>query len=1027
MHRPAISIRLLLVAYISASFTATIATGSPTILNVSSFSFGSGNLAVGDIINGPGVASLTTIVTCMTCTGSGGTGTYAVTPSQTISPGETMTTPFTSTTSCPTTCVPVYGSGIQNLTINANGIANYGLQMIGLQEGVSRNVTCENALISCVDLEVVNKQFGQSLNNSIDGLTIDESFLNSGFNTATTGIPTNAGICYTSNDTSSSGGMTPSTFNVLYANNVRNTDVRNIYCTTLDGTGIRMGMANGENFTSGRINNSGGIIHATGTTGISSTTITFTTSTMPRKIAVGMPVSDYASAGGAGVLPTVSFTGFVLGTTMTTSSVSGTLTTNQSVTGTGVSGNTTIISQLSGTAGGAGTYEVSQDQTVGGSGEAMTAVPTIISISPTGTSPTITISNAATASGSDLLTIGIDCTILDNCYAAEFQDTPVESQSGGDDPAQHEMFFNVEGGPGTVRCWNRYLPPVDFTHPNAGIVANDLWIESTADAGANGFQTDAGCNINIWKDKGNFTGIVGVPGVFSAGPAMGNSDMVVEQMKNQYFAGTCSGAPLACTSTPLDVPAIVAQHDTVSPSIALVDANGPQSNIDINPMSSDVNVTPGAGLPTNSYATQVTGIQANTISPPPWTGTVEYAVHSTIPFSKHGNVTVTGVNGYAYDGIANSTASCSGNLTGSATIIDATHFYIAGTNYATACSGGPLTSYSSGGITYTGPMIVQPIGGLSNNAGSFLYTVGDSDMWNKSTYCTTNGNANTSANVDNAQVIHIGASPGGTSVTLGGTTWSTGVLGGFIACPPLNTPSNLISSQAVAGTSFGITISKVSVSPSAYGSNGEVELTFQNPGDATLLTNKSFVTVSTNTNANPDSVGIFPYIPIDNQHGVLGGSYWLSTVPHAPTLHVTWTDPAICTVGLSCVLGIIKGASFNSTSDQAITIDAFTVGDPHYIAAAKYMLTEIDVMNCSTALSTAAGGFYTATSKGGTIIGTTTTGYGNCTSATTRQRLTGLTDMDTQTRTESTLYLSLTTSQGTSATGDVYLIGTPLN
>lgn len=84
-------------------------------------------------------------------------------------------------------------------------------------------------------------------------------------------------------------------------------------------------------------------------------------------------------------------------------------------------------------------------------------------------------------------------------------------------------------------------------------------------------------------------------------------------------------------------------------------------------------------------------------------------------------------------------------------------------------------------------------------------------------------------------------------------------------------------------------------------------------------------------------------------------------------------------------------------------------------------------MNCSTALSTAAGGFYTAASKGGTIIGATTTGYGNCTSATTRQRLTGLTDMDTQTRTEATLYLSLTTAQGAAATGDVYLIGTPLN
>lgn len=127
-----------------------------------------------------------------------------------------------------------------------------------------------------------------------------------------------------------------------------------------------------------------------------------------------------------------------------------------------------------------------------------------------------------------------------------------------------------------------------------------------------------------------------------------------------------------------------------------------------------------------------------------------------------------------------------------------------------------------------------------------------------------------------------------------------------------------------------------------------------------------------------------------------------------------------CAAGSTCVLGKLKSANFNATSDQAITIAPFTSGS-------KYMITEIDVANCSVSMTTAQGGVYTAASKGGTIIGATTTPFTNCTGATKRHRLTALTNMDSNTLTAATLYLSLTTAQGVAATADVYIIGMPLN
>lgn len=71
---------------------------------------------------------------------------------------------------------------------------------------------------------------------------------------------------------------------------------------------------------------------------------------------------------------TSSFTGSVSGTTLTASSVTGTIGLNQFINGTNVLPYTQIVSQLTGTTGGAGTYKLNISQTVGS-----TAITTIAS------------------------------------------------------------------------------------------------------------------------------------------------------------------------------------------------------------------------------------------------------------------------------------------------------------------------------------------------------------------------------------------------------------------------------------------------------------------------------------------------------------------------------------------------------------------------------------------------------------------------------------------------------------------------
>jgi hypothetical protein len=115
---------------------------------------------------------------------------------------------------------------------------------------------------------------------------------------------------------------------------------------------------------------------------------------------------------------------------------------------------------------------------------------------------------------------------------------------------------------------------------------------------------------------------------------------------------------------------------------------------------------------------------------------------------------------------------------------------------------------------------------------------------------------------------------------------------------------------------------------------------------------------------------------------------------------------------ISGVIGKLTSADFNSTADQSITINA-----------TKYVIRKILICNASTSLTTAAGGIYTATSKGGTALLPAATVYTALTTSTKFVEPSLHADTGTDTQTASTLYFSLTTAQGGAATADIFIIG----
>ena len=127
--------------------------------------------------------------------------------------------------------------------------------------------------------------------------------------------------------------------------------------------------------------------------------------------------------------------------------------------------------------------------------------------------------------------------------------------------------------------------------------------------------------------------------------------------------------------------------------------------------------------------------------------------------------------------------------------------------------------------------------------------------------------------------------------------------------------------------------------------------------------------------------------------------------------------------------GWLYDANFNSTADQAIPIS---------VPSALYVVDSILVTNASVSLTTAAGGVYSAVSKGGVAVVSSGQAFSGLTSNTANTTgnalaLTIATAGNTtafqgfaQTGRISTLYLSLTTGQGAAATADFRVYCRPL-
>ena len=117
------------------------------------------------------------------------------------------------------------------------------------------------------------------------------------------------------------------------------------------------------------------------------------------------------------------------------------------------------------------------------------------------------------------------------------------------------------------------------------------------------------------------------------------------------------------------------------------------------------------------------------------------------------------------------------------------------------------------------------------------------------------------------------------------------------------------------------------------------------------------------------------------------------------------------------LLGKLIGANMDSTDDQRIVM---------FSNPSKFILRRIVVTNASISLTTAAGGVYTAVSKGGTAVVASSQAYSSLSASTLFLDLTLNTSGSASTTVKSSipnLYLSLTTAQGAAATADVYVYG----
>jgi hypothetical protein len=126
------------------------------------------------------------------------------------------------------------------------------------------------------------------------------------------------------------------------------------------------------------------------------------------------------------------------------------------------------------------------------------------------------------------------------------------------------------------------------------------------------------------------------------------------------------------------------------------------------------------------------------------------------------------------------------------------------------------------------------------------------------------------------------------------------------------------------------------------------------------------------------------------------------------------SDAGVTSKGRSGVIGTLRGANMNVTTDQAIPIAS---------GITAFQITKMTVTNCTGTLTLAVGGLYPTTSKGGTPIVAASQAYSSLSAGTI---VLNPTIASNPRVTLTNVYFSLTTAAGSAATCDIYVLGDDL-